>query len=231
MHFLGDGPSNVTEVPVHYSSNVTNERISNPEAHNDSSLESLQTRTDAELAALISTDTVAVLNRGVFLPLSDEKRSRIWQENEHRRQRVADVCAQRGLSQNLTRENLQVVHRYTNVAVDDKHKLLYCYIPKVGCTSWKVKLCLMGHQAKEAPLLNTHPSPVDSRPGLAQYGIKMLSSFSTNEIKRRIQNYYKFVFVRHPMERIVSSYRSKFEKRIDNKVEYPYFYNTFGECS
>ena len=198
-----------------------------PGVKNDSALESGQRRSDAELAVIIANNKLASKNKGVFLPLSDETRSKVWQINEDRKQLVSDVCAAKSLRKEVTLKNVEKVKRYTNVAVDDKHKLLYCYVPKVGCTSWKVKLSLMSDNANDK-VLNTHPSPVDNRTGLAKYGIKMLSTYSPEQIKYRIENYYKFIFVRHPMERIVSSYRSKFEKREDNKVEYPWFYDTYG---
>ena len=30
-----------------------------------------------------------------------------------------------------------------NILVDDKHKVLYCTVPKLGCTTWKMKLMEM----------------------------------------------------------------------------------------
>ena len=48
---------------------------------------------------------------------------------------VNDVCAAKSLRKEVTVKNVANIKRYTNVAVDDKHKLLYCYVPKVGCTS------------------------------------------------------------------------------------------------
>ena len=60
--------------------------ISNPGAKNDSALESVQSRRDAELAAIITNNELASKNKGVFLPLSDETRSKVWQINEDRKQ-------------------------------------------------------------------------------------------------------------------------------------------------
>ena len=203
-------------------------QISNPGVKNDSHLYTGQQRSDAELQKIIANNDLASKNKGVFLPLQDETRTVVWQMNEDRKQTVSDVCATKNLRKDVTLENVKKIKTYTNVAVDDKHKLLYCYVPKVGCTSWKVKLSLMSDKAGGA-VLNTHPSPVDTRGGLAKYGIKMLSTYTPEQIKYRRENYFKFIFVRHPMERLVSSYRSKFEKRKDNKVEWSYFYRTFGK--
>ena len=38
-----------------------------------------------------------------------------------------------------------------------------------------------------------------------------LSQFNSSEIQRRLETYTKFMFVRHPLERLISAYRSKFQ--------------------
>ena len=187
-------------------------------------------RRSEEIKKIIASDKIASKNKGVYLPLNDETSTMVHHRNEERKQQINNVCATKNLTKTITLENMKKIKAYTNVAVDDKHKLLYCYVPKVGCTSWKVKLSLMSDKVTGgSPVLNTHPSPVDSRGGLAKYGIKMLSTYTPEQIKYRLENYFKFIFVRHPMERLVSAYRSKFEKRKDNKVEYPWFYGTYGK--
>ena len=42
--------------------------------------------------------------------------------------------------------------------------------------------------------------------------------YSRADIEKRINTYYKFVIVRHPLERILSAYRHLFEEREDNKI-------------
>ncbi|XP_068692027.1 carbohydrate sulfotransferase 10-like isoform X2 [Montipora capricornis] len=85
--------------------------------------------------------------------------------------------------------------------VNDKYKVVYCFIPKVACTQWnKVFLAL------------------DNRPNVADRSVihnpknfKFLSQgYSAEEIEVRLRTYFKFVFVRDPLERLLSAYEDKF---------------------
>lgn len=49
---------------------------------------------------------------------------------------------------------------------------------------------------------------------------KFLDSYSDKGIKIRLKNYYKFVFVRDPLERLLSAYRNKFEQNSRNDSYY-----------
>lgn len=82
--------------------------------------------------------------------------------------------------------------------VDNKHRVVYCYIPKVACTTWKkIMAQLVG--------LKSH-SVHDQR-------FNLLSSHSRAEVRFILQNYYKFLFVREPFERLLSAYRDKFTSK------------------
>ncbi len=60
-----------------------------------------------------------------------------------------------------------------------------------------------------------------------RYDINILADYNRSEIEKRLKTYYKFTFVRHPLERLLSAYRSKFEKRTDNYEEVQKFYKTY----
>ena len=104
----------------------------------------------------------------------------------------------------LTRK---VLKNLNHLLVLDSHKLIYCYIPKVGCTNWKrILLVLQGicNDTGNIGQFQTHE--------MTAKHIKPLADYSIAEAKERLANYTKFVFVRHPLERILSVYLDKFQK-------------------
>ncbi|XP_036447443.1 carbohydrate sulfotransferase 11 [Colossoma macropomum] len=101
----------------------------------------------------------------------------------------------------LTPEDLR------HLIVDDKHNLLYCYVPKVACTNWKrVMMVLTGDGRYREPL--AIPANEAHVPGR----LRSLSEYTKAEINLRLRTYLKFVFVREPFERLVSAYRNKFTR-------------------
>ncbi|KAL3867441.1 hypothetical protein ACJMK2_044643 [Sinanodonta woodiana] len=108
---------------------------------------------------------------------------------------------------------------YKHIVVDDKYKVLYCYIPKVACTNLKrIFLILKGVVNTSNPLAipyhDVHFSLKDK--------LKLLSNYTTSEAKTRLETYKKIIFVREPMERLLSAYINKFT---ENETE---FYETYG---
>ena len=95
--------------------------------------------------------------------------------------------------------------------VDEKLKAIYCGVPKAGSTSWKTFLAKvaggnpMEHQA-------------ESEQFLSNLGLKYLNIFPRSAIQLKLESYYKFFFVRHPLERLVSAYHDKIGR-----------YNSYGD--
>ena len=81
------------------------------------------------------------------------------------------------------------------LAVDDDLKLIYCVVPKVGTSTWKKVI------AKSRQI----------RPGINRWIMwKRLSNYTEEERSRRLTTYFKFVFVREPLQRLLSAYNNKF---------------------
>ncbi|XP_038052168.1 carbohydrate sulfotransferase 11-like [Patiria miniata] len=88
-----------------------------------------------------------------------------------------------------------------SLMVMNKSKILYCVVPKVGCTNWKrVFAVLEGHR----PSMNISSAQVHFN-----NSIQKLSSLPSSKIGQALQDYKKFFYVRHPFVRLVSFYRNK----------------------
>uniref|UniRef100_A0A3Q3QLC9 Carbohydrate sulfotransferase n=1 Tax=Monopterus albus TaxID=43700 RepID=A0A3Q3QLC9_MONAL len=119
-----------------------------------------------------------------------------WQlEVERRLRRLSTVCNNSSL-RNLTHMSISkfVLDR---IFVCDKHEILFCQTPKVGNTQWKKVLIALNGKRSQKTLKKKSASP-------------RLSSFKPQEIKHRLDTYFKFFFVRDPFERLISAFKDKF---------------------
>ncbi|XP_078474745.1 uncharacterized protein LOC144735994 isoform X2 [Lampetra planeri] len=90
----------------------------------------------------------------------------------------------------------------SRIYVADRYAFMYCEVPKTGCTNWKrTFLALMG---------NIKSSKVMTQNQVHSFNYTKLSSFDTSGQRSRLDNYTMVMFVREPMERLVSAYRDKF---------------------
>ncbi|XP_068160017.1 carbohydrate sulfotransferase 8-like isoform X2 [Antennarius striatus] len=129
-----------------------------------------------------------------------------------RRQLMKEICAKykSSISRTVTR------HHVKHLYVEDKYKLLYCQVPKAGCSNWKRTLMVLAGQA---------PNAQSIKHDTVHYGhhLKTLDSFGRQGIMHRLKTYTKVIFVREPLERMVSAYRDKFENPNN------YYHSLFGK--
>nr|XP_026648271.1 carbohydrate sulfotransferase 13 [Zonotrichia albicollis] len=120
--------------------------------------------------------------------------------HQQRREMLSNICSRYTRKRRLLRPD-----DLRHLVVDDTHGLLYCYVPKVACTNWKrVMMVLTGQGKYRDPLeIPAHEAHVPSN-------LRTLSEYSVAEINARLRTYLKFIFVREPLERLVSAYRNKF---------------------
>ena len=96
---------------------------------------------------------------------------------------------------------------YYRLMLDETHKLIYCVIPKNGCTSMKMLLKETSHEPK-AMTADIH--------NLVQMGklagLPMMKHLPITNIKQKLESkeYLKFLIVRHPFDRLLSAYKNKF---------------------
>uniref|UniRef100_A0A3B3BR82 Carbohydrate sulfotransferase n=1 Tax=Oryzias melastigma TaxID=30732 RepID=A0A3B3BR82_ORYME len=106
---------------------------------------------------------------------------------------------------NLSLEDLNSTY-LNNFIVDDKHGIIYCYIPKVACTNWKRTLIAL-NSSKPYP----DPMSFEQRWVHNFDRFKHLKNFPQAERKEKLQHYTKFLFVRDPFVRLISAYRDKMQ--------------------
>ena len=108
-----------------------------------------------------------------------------------RKQLVRRFCEKRGLDRSLKKIDLSSNKLY----VDDKHKFIYCHMPRTASTTWLgVLLPLNGKIHKDVH----HKSHM-----------RTLANYTTEQAFSRLRNYFKFVFVREPFQRLLSAYKTR----------------------
>uniref|UniRef100_A0A1A8BHB3 Carbohydrate sulfotransferase n=1 Tax=Nothobranchius kadleci TaxID=1051664 RepID=A0A1A8BHB3_NOTKA len=126
--------------------------------------------------------------------------SQILQEIRNRT--IKTMCSQKNMPHSIW--SLTPLQRKTllqHILVNDEYRFLYCYVPKVACSNWKRVLKVL-NGALENVNVNIK---MDHRSDLL-----FLSALKPEEIRYRLTHYFKFMFVREPMERLLSAYRNKF---------------------
>jgi chondroitin 4-sulfotransferase 11 len=128
--------------------------------------------------------------------------------NLARLKNLRDKCAELNLNNGSILE--MAADELGQLLVDQKHKILYFYIPKVACTTWKRILMVMagkwnGTDFAKIPFMTAH--------NFAMNNILKFPNLTLDEKIEVLNTYTKFMIVRDPFERL---YRDNFEKRIKN---------------
>ncbi|XP_062522357.1 carbohydrate sulfotransferase 8-like isoform X2 [Corticium candelabrum] len=101
----------------------------------------------------------------------------------------------------LTMTETRILHY--NMLVDDKHRILYCFLPKAACTSWKKVFQVLTGKAKST-------KEISGKNAHDQKRLTFLKDFSSSEALKRLSGYRKMMVHREPMMRFISAYISKF---------------------
>ena len=91
---------------------------------------------------------------------------------------------------------------------------------QVACTNWKRIMMILTGSAGDR---KKNPMDIQASDSHMRTGFKTLDQYSDEEIINRVRQYFKFMFVRHPFERLLSAYKNKFSERYS-----VYFQKKFG---
>ncbi|XP_053331149.1 carbohydrate sulfotransferase 14 [Spea bombifrons] len=140
----------------------------------------------------------------------DDVEQQILQDIRNRT--MSGICGQKNMPHTVW--ELPVLQRKTvlkHILVNDKYRFLYCYVPKVACSNWKRVLKVLDGSLESVDV----KVKMDHKNDLV-----FLSDLSAEEIKYRLKHYFKFMFVRDPMERLLSAYRNKFGEMKEYQQRY-----------
>ncbi|XP_008305395.1 carbohydrate sulfotransferase 14 [Cynoglossus semilaevis] len=131
---------------------------------------------------------------------------------EIRNRTIKTMCSQKNMPHSIwTLTPLQRKTVLQHILVNDEYHFLYCYVPKVACSNWKRVLKVLNGALESVDV----SIKMDHRNDLV-----FLSSLKPEEIRYRLKHYYKFMFVREPMERLLSAFRNKFGEIESYKKKY-----------
>ncbi len=123
---------------------------------------------------------------------------------EERLEHMRKVCAR--VYSSLPARQLQPAQK---ILADDNHRLLYCWMSKVACTAFKT--LLLEASGIKRWRLERAGRFIHNVSFLASRGIRMFSLLQPEQLEFRIRNYFAFLNVRHPLERLISLYRDKIQ--------------------
>ncbi|XP_053575205.1 carbohydrate sulfotransferase 8 [Bombina bombina] len=138
---------------------------------------------------------------------------KLYEIQRQRKKLMQDICSK----YKSNGRRIITPYHVSRIFVEDKHKILYCEVPKAGCSNWKRVLMVLNGLAA---------STKEIQHNTVHYGnyLKRLDSFDRNGIFHRLNTYTKMIFVREPFERLVSAFRDKFEHANN------YYHPVFGKA-
>ncbi|CAL8374251.1 unnamed protein product [Arctogadus glacialis] len=128
-----------------------------------------------------------------------------------RRHQLRKTCAK---YQPSVANRLLSRRQVSRVYVEERSRLLYCEVPKAGCSNWKRVLMVLGGSA-------VSPGDIPHEAAHNANSLRRLDGYDRAAIAKRLHDYTKFLFVREPFERLVSAFRDKFES--PNSYYHPVF--------
>ena len=108
--------------------------------------------------------------------------------------------------QNQLKRNIPV-NKPEGMLVVDRNRFAYCRIPKIGFSNWNKIIIYLSSNLSLEKIYNASEDMLQIV--YVQKYIKALHNYSAGEVSNILSKYFKFVFVRHPLERLFSAFDDK----------------------
>ncbi|KAE8282951.1 Carbohydrate sulfotransferase 12 [Larimichthys crocea] len=149
-------------------------------------------------------------------PVAAELRER----QEQRRRLLQEMCANDSVvfpGKNRSFDDIPN-KELDHLIVDDRHGIIYCYVPKVACSNWKRIMIILSESLLRDGVPQRDPLAIprdlvhnNSMHFTFNKFWKRYGKFAKHLMKVKLKKYTKFLFVRDPFVRLISAYRNKFE--------------------
>ncbi|XP_033640994.1 carbohydrate sulfotransferase 11-like isoform X1 [Asterias rubens] len=113
---------------------------------------------------------------------------------------LRETCKRNGMTSQAGPPMFTKRHIY----VVDKYRVMYCFVPKVGCSNWKRIMMVLDGETDTVEGLTSDEVHTKAH-------LRFFNSYTPGQQEHRLKNYRKFFFVREPLKRALSVYRNKFE--------------------
>ncbi|XP_020671547.3 carbohydrate sulfotransferase 12 [Pogona vitticeps] len=147
-----------------------------------------------------------------------------------RRRTLREFCASSNFTFPTKERSFDDIPNYelNHLIVDDRHGIIYCYVPKVACTNWKRVMIVLSESLMDqgVPYADPMAIPREHVHNTSTHFTfnkfwRRYGKFSRHLMKIKLKKYTKFLFVRDPFVRLISAFRSKFE--LENEEFYRRF--------
>lgn len=137
-----------------------------------------------------------------------------------RQRTLREFCANSSFTFPTKERSFDDIPNYelNHLIVDDRHGVIYCYVPKVACTNWKRVMIVLSESLLDqgVPYRNPLDIPREHVHNTSTHLTfnkfwRRYGKFSRHLMKIKLKKYTKFLFVRDPFVRLISAFRSKFE--------------------
>ena len=109
-------------------------------------------------------------------------------------------------------KNNEVYSYNRHLLLDNKHKILFCFVPKVGCTNLKLLVFVSQGIIPRSELKKSRDGVNQGALEVAMVRSSFMSIKDDQQKSQALQTHYKYVMFRNPLERLASGYRSKAER-------------------
>jgi len=99
-------------------------------------------------------------------------------------------------------EELKRRNLLKTIIVDERNKVLFCYVPKVASGNWKRIFLVLAGKYKQYSNIETTIAHKETL-------LKNLADYFSEDIQHKVTHYRSFTVVREPMERLLSAYINK----------------------